>query len=81
MLFDIHTAMQDADNFDLAFCMAVKNHMLANAIFEIALPDVVACAAQIGFIHQIVKRSIKLRQIMYLLYFSPLPARVATNGK
>ncbi|SDW55379.1 hypothetical protein SAMN05421882_10165 [Nitrosomonas communis] len=49
MLFDIHTAMQDADNFDPAFSGAtVKNHMLADTVFEIAFPDVIARAAKIG---------------------------------
>lgn len=40
MLFDIYTAMQDADNFDLAFSgLAVKNYVFTNAVFEIAFPD------------------------------------------
>ncbi len=43
MLFDVHTAMQDADNFDLAFFLvSVKYHMFADPIFEIAFPDIIA---------------------------------------
>ena len=42
MLFDIHTDMQDADNFDPVFSgVAVKNQMFSNAVFEITHPDIV----------------------------------------
>lgn len=81
MLFDVHTAMQDADNFDQAFFVAVKNHVLADTVLKIPLSNVIACAAQTGFVRQIVKRSVKLCQVTYLLSLPPLPARIAANGK
>lgn len=82
MLFDIHAAMQNADNFDPAFSGAtVKNQVLADTVFEIAFPDVIARAAKIGLVRQIVECAVKLRQIADLLRFSPLPARVTANGK
>lgn len=82
MLFDIHTAMQNTDNFDLAFShMAVKNNMFADTIFEISFPDVIARTANIGIDHQIMKRAIKLRQIANLLGLSPLLTRITANGK
>lgn len=82
MLFDIHAAMQDADNFDLAFPGAtVKNHVFTNTVFKIAFPDVIARAAKIGLVRQIVECVVKLRQIADFLRFSPLPAHVTANGK
>lgn len=81
MLFDIHTAMQNADNYDLASCMTIKNYMLANAVFEIAFPDVIACTANIGLVRQILKRTVKLHQISYLLSLSPLFASITANRK
>ena len=74
--------MQDADNFDLAFsCMAVKNHVFANIVFEIAFLDFIAHTVNIGFIRQVMKCAIELRQIAYLLDFPPLPVRITVNGK
>lgn len=82
MLFDIHTAMQDADNFDLAFSgLVVKNDMFANAVFEIPFPDIVARAAKIGFVRQSVERTVNLRQIAHLLRFAPFFSGIAANGK
>ena len=81
MLFDIHTAMQDANNLDLTFCMAVKNHMFTNAIFEITFANVIACTANIWLVCQIMKSTVKLRQIAYLLSLSPLLASITANGK
>lgn len=82
MLFYIHATMQDADNFDLAFSyMTVKNYMFTNTVLEIAFSDVIASTANTRFIRQVMKCAIKLRQMTYLLNFSPLPVRITTNGK
>ena len=49
MLLD--TTMQNADNFDPGFfCVSVINYMLANAVFEIAFPDAIACMANLGLV-------------------------------
>jgi hypothetical protein len=82
MLFYIHATMQDADNFDLAFSyMTVKNYMFTNTVLEIAFSDVITSTANTWFISQVMKCAIKLRQITYLLNFSPLPVRITANGK
>jgi hypothetical protein len=46
MLFDIHLAMQNADNLNAFLSgVTVKNNMLADPVLEITLPDIVACPA------------------------------------
>lgn len=82
MLFDIHPAMQDADNLDPFFSgVTVKNHMLADPVFEITFPDIIACPTQTGLVRQIMKGAVKLGQIASLLGLAPLLARVTANGK
>jgi len=82
MLFDIHPAMQDADNLDPFFSgVTVKNHMLADPVLEITFPDIIACPAQTGLVRQIVKSAVKLGQITSLLGFAPLLARVMANTR
>lgn len=82
MLFDIHSAMQDADNLDPLFSgVTVKNNMLADPIFEITFPDIVTSPAQAGLVRQIMKGAVELGQIMFLLSLAPLLARVTANGK
>jgi len=81
MLFDIHAAMQDADNIDPFSGVTVKNHMLADAVFEISFPNIIACPTQTGLIRQIMKGVVKLGQIATLLGLAPLLARVTSNAK
>ena len=82
MLFDIHPAMQDADNLDPFLSgVTVKNDMLADPVFEITFPDIVTCPAQNELVRQIIKGAVKLGQIASLLGLAPLLARVTTNAK
>lgn len=73
MLFKIHAAMQDADNFNLIFSfMTIKDQMLANTIFVIAFTYIIACAPYIWSVGKIMKGCVELTQIALLLRLSPL---------
>lgn len=82
MLFDIHAAMQDADNLDPFLSgEAIKNDMLADPVLEITFPNIIARPAQTGFVRQIMKGAVELGQIVSLLGLAPLLARVTANAK
>jgi hypothetical protein len=80
MDFQIHSFMQDADNFDATgSLLAVKNDMPAGRNFAVPSTDLVTPLALIRILRQGMEISVQQGKVVTALISSPAFLRITTN--
>jgi hypothetical protein len=80
MDFQIHSFMQDADNFDATgSLLAVKNDMLAGRKFAVLRTDLVTPLPLIRILRQGMETSVQQGKVVTALLSPPAFLRITTN--
>jgi hypothetical protein len=78
--FQIHSFMQNADNFDApGNLFAVKNHMLTGREFAVPRTDFVTPLSLIRIFSQSMKTSVQLSKVVTALISSPAFLSISPN--
>jgi hypothetical protein len=80
MVFNIHTAMQNADNLDGVFTqLAIEDEMTTNDHFSVTGSDLAAIAAQAWVGGQLPEAVVQHAQVQVTLFPTPLFLGIASN--
>src|SRR5262245_5487331 len=76
---NVHTLMEDTDDFDVGAGLAVKDHMPPDIVFAVSLTDLVTGTTPAGLLCQKMKNLIQAGQIAVSLVPAPRPLRIAAD--